>query len=325
MKRLALPVAVLAVLFSTDYSQSVTTTADVVLLAPITGNDNGGNCGQGAFGPCKTFAAALANANDPGTIAIIESGQFAPITITTGLSITCPGVTCLFDGSAAANGGTAQTAITVNGATKTVSLHNVTMSGFGTGVTGLSVTAVDKLDVSDCGISGNGIGISFTPGTGANSHLVLRGSTVRFSTSQNVLIAPTGSTSATVVLRDTKIHHGMAGIKADASVGTGGISMVVVDSQIMFHNNNGINAYTNVSGGPSVTVLLDRVDVSHSSGNGVSANGSAAVLALSKSMVTQTAEALTPVNGGQIFTYGDNDINFNASNGPAPTTAGGYR
>jgi hypothetical protein len=93
---------------------------------------------------------------------------------------------------------------------------------------------------------------------------------------------------------------------------------------IAFTNNNAIIANGNAAGA-TASILIDRSDVSFSSGNCILANGATAAVTLTRTMVTQCGTALNPLSGGTIYSYGDNAINFNTSNGTAPTTGGGFR
>ena len=85
-------------------------------------------------------------------------------------------------------------------------------------------------------------------------------------------------------------------------------------------NNNGISAIAN--GGARVNVFLDRVDISHSSGNGVQAYGSNSFVILNNSAISFTAQAFTPVSGGVTQSYGNNAVRNNTAIGTITVTFG---
>jgi hypothetical protein len=306
------------------YAGPVLAAPDAVFVDPNLGLD-GNPCTETQ--PCQTLAHAQTVVADPGTLVILSPGNVAsPSTITTSLTITCPGGGCIIDGSANFNGGTATNGVTISAAAnKSVALHNLSISGYSTGLTGVNVTDVGRLELKGVGISGFSVGINFAPSTAASSHLFAISTEVRNSGTRSVVIAPTGANAATVVFTGSKVHHANAGFVADATTGTGGVSVVIADSVIGFMNNNSIlaNGNANAAAAPA-RILIDRSDVSYSSGNCILANGFTATVALTKTMVTQCGTALNPLSSGTIYSYGDNSINFNNSNGTAPSTGGGF-
>jgi hypothetical protein len=309
-------VAVGSVIAAGLYAGPALASPDVVFVDPNIGLDTQ-PCTETQ--PCRTLTKAQTVVADPGTIIILSSGTLAPVSIATSLTIACPGGGCIIDGSAS------QIAIGVVAPSKSVALHNLSLAGYDTGLEGIEVTEVSRLELKGVRISGFQFGIFFIPGVaGAASHLFVQDSEIRNSSARNVVIAPISSNSVSAVFTGTKVHHANAGIVADASGGTGNVSLVIKNSDITFANNNAILANGNAAGA-TASVLIDGSEVSYSSGNCILANGATAQVALSKTMVTQCGTALNPLSGGQIFTYGDNAVNFNTSNGTAPTTAGGFR
>jgi len=293
---------------------------DVVFVDPNTGQDTNA-CTAAA--PCLTLNHAQTAVNDPGTIIVVSSGTLSPVTITSGLTIACPGVVCLIDSSANFNG-SGTVAVTINAPNKSVSLNGVSISGFATGTTGIAVTDVTKVELKNTSISGEQNGIIFAPANGTNSHLYLMDSEVRNSSVRQIWIAPTGSNTASAEFTRSRVHHGAAGFIADATAGTGGVSVVISESTIGFANNNDVAALGNASGA-GARVMIQNSTISHSSANCIWANNATAQIALSKTMVTQCTNALAQTGGGTIFTYGDNAIHFNSSDGSTPVTAGGFR
>jgi hypothetical protein len=231
-------------------------------------------------------------------------------------------VLCLFDASGGANG------ITVSaGVSDIIALARVTVAGFGTGGTGVRINSAAKVELKDVSISGNSIGLAFTPSIGVfSSHLYVFDSDISLSSSQNVLVAPTGSTWAGAVITRTKVHHGSSGLRADATLG-GPVSVLIDDSVIGFHTNNGVAAVANGSGCPSsfsgnpATVLLERSVIPYTSSNGVNANGCGANIMSDSTMATQNGTGWLAQNAGAIFSFTNNAVTANGTN--ANTTSGG--
>jgi hypothetical protein len=271
-----------------------------------------------ATSPCLTLSHAAAQVSDPGTIIILSSGSLASVTITTSLTISCPSRGCIIDNMGNIFG------VLINAPGKSVNLNGVAVVASGSSLSGILVNDVGRLELKGVSISDFQSGLVVTPSTGATSHIFVQDSVIKNSTLRGVMIAPTASNSVSAVFTGTKVHHGNAGFFADASGGTGNVSLVIRDSVVAFTNNNAVLANGNAAGA-TVFVLIDRSDVSHSSGNCILANGATAQVALTKAMVTQCGTGLNPSSGGQIFTFGDNAVNFSTSNGTAPTTAGGFR
>jgi hypothetical protein len=321
MRQSALSSLIATVLMSGLYATSAYALQDTAWVDPNAGSDSNA-CTQAA--PCQTVTHAQTTVNDPGLI-IILPGVVSPFTITTSLSVVCSSGHCSVSNSTNNGVSAGTSAITISAPNKGVTLSGLALSAFGTqsGAAGISVTDVGKLEVKNMSISGEPIGINFTPGSGTNSHLLVDDSEIRNSATRDVVIAPTSSNSASAEVTNSRINHANAGIVADASTGTGGVSVVVNRSEVSFMNNNNVNVIGNASGA-AARVMLDGVVLSHSAGNCISSNNTTATVAMSKTMVTQCTTALL-ANGGGIFTYGDNAINFNTSNGSTPTTAGGFR
>jgi hypothetical protein len=87
------------------------------------------------------MAVALSVITNPGLVVVVADSEFAPFTITAGASISCPGVACIVNSSGGATG------ITIAAATTdTIILTGVSVSGFGSGGTGINVTSAGKLE-----------------------------------------------------------------------------------------------------------------------------------------------------------------------------------
>jgi hypothetical protein len=68
------------------------------------------------------------------------------------------------------------------------------------------------------------------------------------------------------------------------------------------------------------TINIDSSNISHGTGNGVVASGSNAIVRFSRTIVAGNATSFAAVNGGQVQSYGDNNIDDNANNFAPPAT-----
>jgi hypothetical protein len=316
MKRLSIRLLALGSLVATGLcSGPALALPDTVYVDPNIGLDTN-LCTETS--PCLTLAHAATQVADPGTIVILSSGSLAPVSITTGLTIACPSRACIIDGTGAFYG------IQIVAPGKAVSLNGLVLEGYGAGVGGIVVNDVDRLALNDVTISDFTYGIYFVPGNGANSHLFVKDSLIQNSILKNVVIAPTSSNSVSAEFTGTMVHHANAGIYADASGGSGNVSVTISDSVIAFANNNAVLANGNAAGA-TVSIQIDGSDVAYGSGNCILANGFTASVTLTKTMVTQCGAAINNFANATLYSYGDNAINFNTSLGDFIISAMGGR
>src|SRR6059036_3614146 len=91
--------------------------------------------------PCKTFAGAISKTADGGEIDALDPGGFGAVTITKNITIDGTGTLASIL-SAGTNG------VIVNApATATVTLHNISINGAGTGINGIRFLAGKALNV----------------------------------------------------------------------------------------------------------------------------------------------------------------------------------
>jgi len=116
--------------------------------------------------PCRTITRALAAVDAGGEVVVLSSGDYQPFVIRRSVSVvTAPGVHAVITA-------TDSNAITINAAGAIVALRGLTLNGLG-GQTGISVLAVDFLEVEECvlsGFNGNAIAV-LTPIAGSRFHI----------------------------------------------------------------------------------------------------------------------------------------------------------
>jgi hypothetical protein len=188
MRHLALPTGIIAVAYSLLVFTGPAGALTAETWVSRTGSDAGG-CPITA--PRRTFAFAHGQTSTNGTINILSSGNFGPVTITKSISIVADGADAVVNTVA---GGAA---IIVNGASIVVSLRGLTIdASSGHGVSFVNGAA---LHVRDCVIRRSNDGIRFAPSS-KTSELFVADSIIADTLDSGVQVQPTGSAIARVVL-----------------------------------------------------------------------------------------------------------------------------
>jgi hypothetical protein len=86
----------------------------------------------------------------------------------------------------------------------------------------------------------------------------------------------------------------------------------VVNSTV---ENNAVNSISSFTTGGVASTAVNNTSVLLNAGAGISAQGANAFMTLQASSVTSNNAGLQSVNGGQIFSYGDNHLNGNVTDG----------
>lgn len=133
--------------------------------------DDANPCSRTA--PCKTFAGAISKTATNGEINCLDPGGFGAVTITKSITIDCRGTM----GSILAAG---VSGIIVNGVTgptgSVVTLRNLSINGFATGLNGIRVLAAKTVHVENVTIfgfrAGTGMGIDMSVAATTNLTIV---------------------------------------------------------------------------------------------------------------------------------------------------------
>jgi hypothetical protein len=280
-----------------------------------------GQCTRAA--PCLTFSAAMTNTIPGGEIDALDPGDFGPVTITKAISI---------DGEALGVGGIlpgpGTSGIVINAGVKdVVNLRGLIFDGAtGSGTSAIVFNAGAGLNIENCVIEGfSGAGIALLPGAGSAN-------TVRFSVhntpilnnGSGLLIKPTGSIAAAVVLKGVSIDNNSGGgLRADGTGGAGAINVAIADSLVGFNAGNGFNAVSGL--GSVVTVDIIRVAVLSNGANGIQANqssGGTASVTVGSTVIFGNDVGVTALGGASLFSYSNNQVTGNTSNGSFTGGAG---
>jgi hypothetical protein len=272
--------------------------------------------------PCKTWAGAISKTAAGGIINCLDPGGFGAVTITKSITIACKP----FEGSGLAS---SVNGVTINGAGIDVVLRGLDIDG-GTptspGLNGIRFVQGASLVVDDCVIrdfkgatpNGNGIQIAHAAGTAkifiVDSEITGNGAV---STGTGILIAPTGSGGATVVISKTNVSNNTIGLRVSTLATTGSVGITVTDTTVSGGRSHGIVA--EASG--AVRMMLDRVVSANNAGNGVQSTGSNALIRIGSSVVTGNPTGLATTSSGILQSYGNNQVNGNTVDGTPTAVA----
>src|SRR5262245_9096871 len=264
--------------------------------------------------PCKTFAGTISKTAAGGIINCLDPGGFGGVTITKSITIDCSGVTAgiLVAGTPG---------VTVNAANVHVILRGINIEGIGTGTRGINFVQGASLTVERCNITQfTSEGILFAP-TGAGQ-LFVSDSVIEFTGSSGVagISVDPGAGSALVTLERVQLKRNFEGFRASGA-GGGVVFASIQDSLVSANGSFGIIGVT-PAGGAAVILDIQRSSSNLNGGAGIRASGAGVQVFIGSSMVTANDIGFSAVNGGAIFSFGNNAVDNNTSNGAATGPAG---
>jgi hypothetical protein len=223
--------------------------------------------------------------------------------------------------------------VAVNGDGIVVTLRHLTINGFnfdsGSGtIIGINAFNMAALFIEHCHILGwqantPGIGIKFAPGDGITAKLHVSDSVITnsgLSTSGGgIIVQPSGSGSARVVIERTRIENNTYGMFANGMFSTGLIVVQIKDSVIANNAVNGISAFT-AADHSIASIVVDRSSSLLNGGAGILSQGAPGFVTLSESTVMSNVTGLKSLNGGSIFSYQNNRLIGNVTDGGPTAT-----
>lgn len=251
------------------------------LIFSSTGSGN--VCSQAA--PCG-FMTAIGRAFAGDILACGDNGDnLGPLSISTSVTIDCTGTTA--------------TVVNLNitgGAA--VTLRNLTTYDGGNGVNLDNGTVI----LENVHITGFSYAIYAAPN--APSTLIVKNCLFDHNVA-GVLLQPQAGGSLNATFDHVTIANNGGGMKIDAT--NGAVTVDITDSEISYNSASGIN--TVAGGGGQAIVSIGNSIIARNNLVGVQANGASAGVLISASLLDQNgAGALSVVNGGNMFTYGNNRI-----------------
>ena len=260
--------------------------------------------------PCKTFAGAISKTAAGGEINCLDPGGFGAVSIIKSMTISCP----YTEGGALAGGN----GITVNLplTTDTVVIRGLDIFGVNPPTHGIRFINRGTLHVEDTVIrrfnAANSFGISFQPSGAGN--LFMRNVTITSNgsgaTGGGINIQPTGASgNARVLIENSSVlNNANQAIRLDTTGNTSpsGVQVHIEDSRFG-GSANGLVVNTPV-GTTFAGANVNESTFTNVFGNVLSVNGSAAVIKIGRSSITNGGTPTVIAGGGSIRSYGDNNV-----------------
>jgi hypothetical protein len=267
--------------------------------------DDANPCSRTA--PCKTFAGTISKTATGGEINCLDPGGFGIVTINKSITIKCR----FTEGGIVAAG---SNGIVINAAaTSNVVLEGLDINGLGTGQDGIRVLQAKSVKVLDSEIYGfSRRGIDFEASNNG-AKLLVADSHIFDNAGPGILVAPPSGGNSTATARTNLIAGNGCGIAATNHL---------ADPAFNFTANCGTQL-AGVGGAAKVNafdnVISDSDATAGASGStGVFANGASTSVRIGNNMIegnNNGIRAIDPGAFGGIFTFGDNYLVGNVTNG----------
>ena len=256
--------------------------------------------------PCRSLASAHSLVAAGGRILIVDSGDYAEVTITKSVSIeAAPGVAAVVKNPAISN------AITVNaGSADKVFLQGLHIKGSsGTNLRGVIYLSAAVVSLSNCiieGFSSEGVKAQ------ASGHLTVSQTTVR-NNATGISLTPASSGPLTATIESSLIEKSnFNGINASGAANAT-LRLTLRDTNLAHNVGAGLRAIANPTNS-SVECVVEN-SVSFGNGVGFIAERDGTVIRVSASTIVGNAQGLQIANLGQIFSRGNNTLEGNTTNG----------
>jgi hypothetical protein len=268
------------------------------------GSDNSpGTCTQAA--PCLTFGHAIGQTSAGGEIDCLSGGDFGPVTIAQSITIDCGGQAGEVGVQMSGSDG-----IDINiTSSATVVLRHLAINGFGSSGFGILVTGPGPtLIVEDCEIYGfpGGVGIYFQP-TGSSRALLKVLDSAAYGNSGGIIVNPQTNVTASVVLDGIDLNSNNGdGLSFG---GAGVIAGTLRNSVVAENGTDGISALTR-----QVYLTVEETSIIDNLSDGIQAGTAGVNLEVGASTIGGNGTGIA-TTAGSLFTFGNNQISANGSNG----------
>ncbi|CAM5661604.1 hypothetical protein MAUB1S_11541 [Mycolicibacterium aubagnense] len=269
--------------------------------------------------PCKTFAGAISKTAAGGIINCIDPGGFGSVTITKSITIDCRQV--LAGVLASATNG-----VVINAAAAdVVTLRGLTIDGnppAAPGLNGVRFLAGAALIIDECKISGftsaTGTGVDFS--NSGNAQLSIINSVISNNGSASggsgVIIRPTGTATAKVLIDNVQILNNSQGVRVDGTTGTGARRVEVMRSAISGNLFQGVAGVTNAT---VTNVLLSNNVISNNGSIGIQSSGAGSTIMIGNNVIAGNDTGINAAGGAQLISYQTNNNNLNTTANGTPT------
>jgi hypothetical protein len=282
-----------------------------------TGNDSG-NCTR--LDPCQSLSIAYTKTAAGGVINAIDAGAFGTVTISKSITI---------EGAAGSQNGvlaSGLTGVTINGVGIVVNLRNLQITGAYSGINGVRYVSGASVTIDNCDIAafhatntGSGNGVIVEPTNAGTYRLYISNSRIYDNGWGNdgggVRVKPTGGSTfvfTTIYNSEIRNNNGYGVLSRDRS-------FVTIDrSNISGNARSGVNLLTTGSLGETMirdSLLADNGYQNSPSEASVTSNGAASYINIVGNSIVQSESGLRRLNGGHIYSSGDNRVMGNTANG----------
>ena len=197
-----------------------------------------------------------------------------------------------------------------------INLRGLLIDGLDSGANGIVVTRVGSLNIQDSLIRRfTNDGLLFEPGNSSKlsvSHTVISGNVV------GIEITPTSNAAAVVaVVEQVEVYDGRSNallVQAQSSDAGNQPIQVTVSNSTFANNSDGILCNSN-AGIQKVSCMVRNSTIANNGTGANAPNASKSFVVLSRTMITGNILAWI----GNVFSYGDNQIDFNVNANTAPT------
>jgi len=293
--RNAMVIVLLLALIAAPSLQAFAQTAQPVMRTYVSGKGkNNAQCAVSS--PCQTLQAAVDVTSPGGTIYVLDSANYGPLTITKSINITS-------DGAVAGILGKSGIAVLINaGPNDVISLRGLDVDGVQTGSVGIYFISGHSFSVQKSVVHNFTHGVVFQP----------KGPSSFFMSNTEVINNQNGVGVAVQGMATAVLHRVRAAANAVGIVAWGADSKMTVIDAVSEKNIYGVAA------GLSAMVMVKNAVMS---GNvlGVAADDSG-VAQISESTLTSNGTGFRTSNGGQVQSFGNNEFGGNASDGTASAT-----
>ena len=279
--------------------------------------------------PCKTFPGAISKTAAGGEINCLDPGGFGGVTVTKAMTFIC-------DFTEAGVLVTGTNGFTINAGDNDV----VTISGIdifgpagGPGLNGIRFINGAGLNIRNTTIKGfSAQAVSFEVGAGDTSFLnldnvtIIGNGTVGDATTGSIKIAPGTSSTANVVITNTRVQGNVnSGLRIDLTGVTGATANVQVSNSTINNSGAGMLMKATVGTG-KINALVSDTTISGNSGSGVTGNGPGITARFTRDVITANGSAsaaastgVTANNGAGLISYGTNVLAGNMNNTLTPS------
>jgi parallel beta helix pectate lyase-like protein len=278
--------------------------------------------------PCRNFATAVAAVVDGGEVVVLDSGGYGPVSINHSVSLISP--SGVYAGITATSSSTAAVSISTGSNNGHIVVRGLSMTGLGAAYGVIIGPLSPQVHVESCIISGFAGGISDQSfrelfvldsiirsggsgivGLSAGTLARLTIDSCRIEDNSNEAVHLVAATKTTV--RNTLAAGNGSGFSVEGT-DAGGVAEVTIDNSAAVQNGGDGVLVQGTNG--TAEVNMDHCRLSHNgrgllAGSGV--NQQSAIVRMSNCSITNNGIGVEQVNGGIIYSRGDNTLEGNGS------------